>query len=92
MFWFFSVACINVDETRQTVYVYRNIEARSRNHCCRGKAVRIKYYECVSLAFVIKHAMRMRHITLSYVACLALSYFFTLSRKGHDFRGKNYWK
>ena len=25
-----------------------NIEARSRNHCCHGKAVNITYSECVS--------------------------------------------
>ena len=26
-------------KTRQAMYVYRNNEARSRNHCCSGKAV-----------------------------------------------------
>lgn len=29
------------------MYVQFNTEARSHNHCCRGKAVRIKYYECL---------------------------------------------
>jgi hypothetical protein len=43
----------------------RNIEARSRNHCCRGKAVNVKYSESVSVAVVIKHAKRMRRITFS---------------------------
>ena len=33
--------------TRQAMYVQRNIEARSRNHCCRWKAVSITYSECV---------------------------------------------
>jgi hypothetical protein len=35
--------------------IYRNTEARSRNHCCRGKAIRITYSECVC--------------SLSYPAC-----------------------
>jgi hypothetical protein len=27
----------------------RNIDTRSRNHCCRGKARNSKYYQCVCL-------------------------------------------
>ena len=53
----------------------RNIEARSRNHCRRGQAISTVYSECVSVAFVIQDAMRMRRITLSSVACLDLPYF-----------------
>ena len=50
----------------------RKIETRSRNHCCRGKPVVITYSECVSVALVIQHVERMRHIILPSVACLAL--------------------
>ena len=36
-----------------------NTEARSCNHCCRGNTIGITYSECVSVALVIQHAMRM---------------------------------
>jgi len=49
---------------RQTMYVQRNTETRSCNHCCSGKAISIAYAECVSVALVIQHAMRMRHIVI----------------------------
>jgi hypothetical protein len=60
------------------MYVYRNIETRSRNHCCRGRAKNITYSVCVclsvclSVALVIQHAVRI----LSSVACPNLSFFF----------------
>jgi hypothetical protein len=44
-----------------------NTEARSRNHCCYGKAVSITYSECVSVALVIQHAKRMRRMWLHHV-------------------------
>ena len=69
----------NAKQDRQCTYK-RNIDARSRNHCCRGKPVSINYYECLSAALVIQHAMLMRRTILSSVACLALPYFFTLSQ------------
>jgi hypothetical protein len=73
----------------RTDNVRRNkIEVRSRNHCCRRKAISITYSECVSLASVTQHAMRMPRINLSSVAYLALQYFSTLPRKRHDFRKK----
>jgi len=68
--------------------VLRNIEGRSHNHCCRERAIRITYSECVSVAFTIQHAKRMRRIILSSVTCPAVPYFATLSHTRHHFRRK----
>jgi hypothetical protein len=49
-------------------YVGIGLKARSRNRCCRRKAIRITYSECVFVALVIQHAKRTRRIILSSVA------------------------
>jgi hypothetical protein len=51
------------------MYVYYNIEALSRNHYCSGKAISITYSERGFVALGIQHAMRVRCIMLSSVAC-----------------------
>ena len=52
----------------------------------------ITYSECVAVALVTQHAMRMRCIVLSSVAYPAVPYFSTLYHKRHDFRRKkSYW-
>ena len=50
------------------MYVQRNNEARSWNHCCSGKAITITYSEKMFVALVIQQAMRMRHIVISGLA------------------------
>ena len=55
------------------MYVYYNIEARSRNHCCSGKAIGVIYSKCVSVSLVIQHAKPLRPIVS--VVCPALRYF-----------------
>jgi hypothetical protein len=39
-----------------------NIEVRSRSQCCHGNAISITHSECVFVAEVIQHAMRMRRV------------------------------
>jgi len=41
-----------------------NIVARSLNHCCCGRAILITYSECMSVALVNQHEMRMCHIVI----------------------------
>jgi len=63
------------------VHYRQCIETRSRNHCCRGKAVSrpITYSEITSVAVVSQHTMRVRRVILSSMAFLTLPHFPTLS-------------
>ena len=50
---FVLIKCFTLSLTTQAKYVERNIEARSRNHCCSDKAViSIAYCECVQVQHV----------------------------------------
>jgi len=75
-----------IQEKQQTYE--RNIETRSCNHCCCGKAISIKYSECVFVDLGIQHALRMRRITLPYVACPNLQYFGDYLINGRIFEKK----
>jgi len=55
--------------------VYRNIETRSRNHCCRAKTRSVTYSEWVFVNSVIRHEKLMRLIILPSVACPAAPCF-----------------
>jgi len=74
--------------TKQNIHIYkRNIEARSRNQCCPGNAISIKYSKCVySVALFIRHRLCMWRTVLSCVDCESVPHFRTLSHKRHDFR------
>jgi hypothetical protein len=51
----------NVKKDGQCRYK-RNNEACSCDHCCCGEAISITYSECVFVALVIHHAVRMSRI------------------------------
>jgi hypothetical protein len=70
---------------KQTMYVIRNIQAQSCNHCCSRKAVSITYSACMFVALGIKPVMRMRHIVICGL-CASTFFFPTLPHKWHDFR------
>ena len=65
----------------------RNTGARSRNHFCQEE-ISVTYSECVSVALVMHHAMRMRRVILSSVACPTLTIFFHVTYKQHHVREK----
>jgi hypothetical protein len=52
------------NETRESVSVLRNIEARSCGQFCSGKAISILHTKFVSVALGIQLPMRMSHIVL----------------------------
>jgi hypothetical protein len=64
--------------------VQRNIEARSCNHYCRGKAMSVTQPVCGFVALSIQHAMGMRQIFICGLSGSAT--FSTLSHKWHGFR------
>jgi hypothetical protein len=61
------------------VDVLHNIEARSCNHCCSGRAYSIPYSDTYP-------AYNCACAVLSSVACPSLQYFSTLPRKRYDFQ------
>jgi hypothetical protein len=65
------------------VYVQSNIEERSCNHCCSGKAMRITYSECVFLS----SGIFLRHI----VMCGLPGGIVLFLINQYDIRGKKYW-
>jgi hypothetical protein len=74
----------------QAMYVKRNTEACSYNHCCSRKAICIAYFECVFLALGVQHAMRMCHIVTCGLSGSTISFHIFLING--TILGNNYWK
>ena len=71
------------------MYVSRNTETRSCDHCYHGKAVLFIYSECVSVALGMQHTKPMRYIIYWHLRPGLLNHFFsTLSHKRYDFGKK----
>jgi hypothetical protein len=68
--------------TRQAVYINCNIAALSCNHFCLGKAIIIKYHECVSVASVIQDKNQIFFVPcciVIYGLCDCTSVFHVIS-------------
>ena len=75
---------------RQYTYVYkRSIEVHSCNHCCSGNAVSVACSECMFVALVNQHAMRVWHIVICGLNGLTL--FFHIISQRARLSGKRYW-
>lgn len=67
------VAALETSYEGGKLFVQRNTEALSCNHCYSGKAVSIKYSECVLIELGVQHAKSMSHIIIC--GRLAVKYF-----------------
>jgi precorrin-6B methylase 1 len=79
---------------RQAMFVQRHTEARSRDHCYQGKAISIKYYNCVQVSVFlpslssVQILFSLSRVKLQSATCLEIPYFPTLSNKQHVSRKK----
>jgi len=77
-----NIATIQLQVTvfwkRQSMYVWRNTEPLSYNHCYSGTAKVITYCECVFVALGIQNAMRMSHIAICGLTCSTI-FFYIIS-------------
>ena len=71
------------------MYVQRNTEKRSCNHCSRGKAITVTRYECVSVFLPYLPGTQSACSVLWHVRPACLYHIFSvLSHNRHDFRKK----
>jgi len=59
-----------------------NTEARSRKHCCRGKAKRMTYSEWLFVSLGIQHSMPKHHIGICGLVGSTIFFHITLQRHG----------
>jgi len=73
--------------SRQRTYK-RNIEVRSRNHCCRGKAMNITFLECVCVCVLKQSACAILYCRLWPVCLYQVFPYYLIN--GTVFREKSY--
>jgi hypothetical protein len=59
--------------TRHATYIESNIEARSYNQFCGGKAMSFTYSECVFVELGTQHAQCIRHILPGFTVFFHIS-------------------
>jgi hypothetical protein len=67
----------NTLQMNKTGNLQRNTEERSSNLRCRRQVISVTCSQCVSVAVVIQHAVRMSRVVWLFVPCLDLRYFST---------------
>jgi len=70
-----TFVCYQQKQQDMGMHALRHTEKRSRNHCCRGKVIGIRYFEPEFVDLVIQHAKRKSLIILSSLACLTVPFF-----------------
>jgi hypothetical protein len=88
----YGIRMLPTKTTRQEMHVKSHNEKRSRNHCCRGKAISITYFEPAFIDLVTQYAKRMRLIILSSLACLTVPFFPHYITRWTIFRKKSLLK
>ena len=71
------------EETSQGRLVTNDIEARSRNHCCRGKVINITCFQCVCSLSCQTRKMHAQYYTVMYGLFDSTTFFHITSYGTH---------
>jgi hypothetical protein len=61
------------------------MDARSRKHCCRGRAISISYSGCVFVALVMQYAKRVSRISICGLSDCTIFFIYNIRQ---DFSGR----
>jgi len=59
---FFKTTTLSKHGTGEEMYLWRNNDVLSQNHCCHGKIIIVTYSEYVSVALVIQQRNNGRNV------------------------------